>query len=282
MRLINEMQTMDIKHINPEYTSEEGRAKLKQQYNTASPCKHLVLDNFLDQELADRLFSNFPSLESLNVKRKSLNENKAEDYHFERWDPSFSELREVVGSEDFYKWMRELTGIEGLKTTRDSLGSGVHQGGNNSYVDVHVDVNMNPEAGLWRRVNLLIYLNKEWKEEYGGHLELWDKEMKTMHHQVLPSHNRAIIFYTDDNSPHGVTKVTCPEGESRKSFYTYFYTEIGEGFKYRDSKFLSRPDDKLSKKVMTSTKESIKIKAKQFLQALGVKSLDFQDKNKKK
>lgn len=273
---------MDIKHINPTYTSEKAREQLHHQYSTAQPCKHLVLDNFLEQELADKLHSSFPSLESLNVKRKSLNENKAEDYHFERWDPSFSALREVVGSEEFYGWMRRITGMPDLITTTDSLGSGVHQGGNGSYVDVHVDVNMNAEAGLWRRVNLLIYLNKDWKEEYGGHLEIWDKEMKTMHHKILPAHNRAIIFYTDDNSPHGVTKVTCPEGESRKSFYTYFYTEIGEGFKYRDSKFLSRPDDKLGKRVLTSTKENIKIRAKQFLKALGVRSLDFQDKNKKK
>lgn len=272
---------MSIPNVNSTYTSAEAREHLHRQYTTALPCKHLVLDDFLDQELADRLFENFPSVESLNVKRKSLNENKAEDYHFERWDPAFSELRETVGSEAFYKWMREITGLEDLVTTRDSLGSGLHQGANGSYVDVHVDVNMNPEAGLWRRVNLLIYLNKNWEDEYGGHLELWDKDMKTLHHRIAPSHNRAVIFYTDDNSPHGYSKINIPEGESRKSFYTYYYTEVGEGFKYRDSKFRSRPDEKLGKKIATETKESIKIRAKQFLKALGIKSLDFQDRNKK-
>lgn len=273
---------MSIPLINPKYTSAEAQTELRKQFDTAIPCRHLVLDNFLDQELADTLFAKFPSLESLNVKRKSMNEEKAEDYHFERWDPAFSDLRKVVGSEEFYQWMRKVTGVEGLITTTDSLGSGVHQGGNGSYVDVHVDVNMNPEAGLWRRVNLLIYLNKEWKEEYGGHLELWDKDMKVKHQHVAPSHNRAVIFYTDDDSPHGYSKINIPEGESRKSFYTYYYTEIGEGFKYRDSKFVSRPDDSLSKKILTETKETIKIRAKQFLKALGVKSLDFQDKNKDK
>lgn len=268
--------------INTKYTSLEATKELRKQFDNAIPCRHLALDNFLDQDLADRLYSNFPSIDSLNVKRKSLNENKAEDYHFERWDPSFSELREVVKSEEFCNWMIDVTGIEGLRTTMDSLGSGVHQGANGSYVDVHVDVNMNPEAGLWRKINLLIYLNKEWKEEYGGHLELWDKPMKVMHQRIAPSHNRAVIFYTDDNSPHGYSKINVPEGETRKSFYTYYYTEIGEGFKYRDSKFVSRPDEPLSKKIITETKEAVKIRAKQFLKALGVRSLDFQDKNKKK
>ncbi len=270
---------MDL--INLEYTSEEAIEKLRKSFDNAIPCRHLMLDNFLDPEIADQLYAHFPDMDSLNVRRKSLNENKAEDYHFERWDPSFSKLREVIKSEAFCKWVSEITGVEDLQTTTDSLGSGVHQGSNGSYVDVHVDVNMNPKTGLWRRINLLIYLNKYWKEEYGGHLELWDKEMKVMHQRITPSHNRAVIFYTDDNSPHGYSRINVPEGERRKSFYTYFYTEIGDGFKYRDSKFVSRPDESLGKKIATGIKENIKIKAKQCLKAMGVKSLDFQDKNKK-
>lgn len=272
---------MNIEHINPKYTSKEAIKSLHEQFTNAEPCRHLVMDDFLDAEIADQLYENFPSIETLNVKRKSLNENKAEDYHFERWHPSFSEVRKAVNSESFYNWIREVTGVEGLVTTQDSLGSGVHQGANGSYVDVHIDVNMNPEAGLWRRVNLLIYLNKHWQDEYGGHLEIWDKQMKVMHQRIAPSHNRAVIFYTDENSPHGYSKINVPEGETRKSFYTYFYTEIGEGFRYSDSRFISRPDESIGKKIVTGTKEALKINAKRLLKNLGVKSLDFQDKNKK-
>ncbi len=264
--------------INPDYLN--NASELRQQFDTAKPCRYLALADFLNPDLADRLHANFPSIDTLNVKRKSLNEDKSEDYHFERWDPAFSTLRNVVKSQAFCDWMVAVTGIEDLRTTTDSLGSGVHQGKNGSYVDVHVDVNMNPKAGLWRRINLLIYLNKNWQPEYGGDLELWDKEMTSCEAKVPCSHNMAVIFYTDDNSPHGYSKINVPEGETRKSFYTYFYTPIGDGFKYRDSKFISRPDDKLSKKVATELKESIKIKAKQFLNALGIRSLDFQDKNK--
>ena len=272
---------MKIPHINESLTSDSAIKSLHEQFNSAEPCRHLVIDNFLDEHIADDLYNNFPAIDTLNVKRKSLNENKAEDYHFERWHPSFTEVRSSVNSEEFYTWMRRVTGVDGLVTTRDSLGSGVHQGANGSYVDVHIDVNLNPEAGLWRRVNLLIYLNKNWKDEYGGHLEIWDKEMKVMHHRIAPNHNRAVIFYTDENSPHGYSKINVPEGETRKSFYTYFYTEIGEGFKYSDSRFVNRPDDSIGRKLITNTKEAVKINAKRLLKTLGVKSLDFQDKNKK-
>ena len=269
------MSMYDI--INPEL--EARFDELRNSYNNAEPCKHLSIEGFLRPEIADQLYANFPSINTLNVKRKSLNEDKSEDYHFERWHPVFTQVREVIKSDEFCQWMSKLTGIDGLMTTTDSLGSGVHQGKNGSFVDVHVDVNMNPEKGLWRRINLLIYLNKNWQDHYGGDLELWDKEMKNCVHKIPPSHNRAVIFYTDDNSPHGYSAIDVPEGETRKSFYTYYYTPIGEVFSYRDSKFIPRPDEGLGKKIITNTKEAIKINAKKLLKSLGVKNLDFQDKN---
>lgn len=267
--------------INPEYLGQDAINELRRKFDSAKPCRHLALPNFLNEELAADLHGNFPKIDTLNVKRKSLNEDKSEDYHFERWHPAFSKLRSVIASEDFSKWISAVTGIDGLHTTDDSLGSGVHQGKDGSYVDVHIDVNMNPDKGLWRRINLLIYLNRFWKPEYGGDLELWDKEMTNCEVKVPCDFNRAVIFYTDENSPHGYAKINVPEGETRKSFYTYFYTPIGDGFRYSDSRFVSRPDDALGRKVVTGVKESLKINAKRVLNKLGVKSLDFQDKNKK-
>ena len=268
--------------INPIYLSQEKIEQLKQDFNTAKPCKYIVLPNFLTEELANTLYENFPKIDTLNVKRKSINENKSEDYHFDRFHPAFSDLKKVVGSPEMYQFMETITGIEGLRTTDDSLGSGVHQGQNGSYVDVHIDVNYNPAKHLWRRINLLVYLNKNWKPEYGGDLELWDKKMTQCEAKVPCDFNRAVIFLTDENSPHGYSKITIPEGETRKSFYTYYFTEVGEGFNYSDSRFVSRPDDSAMKKLATSIKEPLKITAKKILNAIGVKSLDFQDKNKKK
>ena len=265
--------------INPDYLHPEKVQELHNQYTHAEPFKHLVLDNFLTDAVANRLFEHFPSMDSLKVKRKSLNEDKVEDYHLERWDPVFGKTRDALSSQDWYDVLSKITGIEGLHTTDDNLGSGLHQSANAGYVDVHVDVNVNPAKGLWRRINLLIYLNKHWKEEYGGHLEIWNKDMTKCYDKVLPGFNKAVIFYTDDNSPHGVSKVVVPEGESRKSFYTYYFTPLEEGVKYRDSRFISRPDDSALKKLATNTKEGIKIRAKQLLNKLGFKSLDFQDKN---
>lgn len=268
--------------INSIYLTQEKIEQLKQNFNSAKPCKYIMLPNFLTEELANTLYENFPKIDTLNVKRKSINENKSEDYHFDRFHPAFSDLKKVVGSSEMYQFMEIITGIEGLKTTDDSLGSGVHQGKDGSYVDVHIDVNYNPAQNLWRRINLLIYLNKNWKPEYGGDLELWDKKMTQCKAKVPCDFNRAVIFLTDENSPHGYSKITIPEGETRKSFYTYYFTEVGEGFNYSDSRFVSRPEDSSAKKLATAIKEPLKITIKKMLNKLGVKSLDFQDKNKKK
>jgi hypothetical protein len=96
-----------------------------------------------------------------------------------------------------------------------------------------------------------------------------------------PIFNRTVIFLTDADSPHGYEKINFPEGEYRKSYYAYFFTPMEEGVRYEDSRFLSKPDDALSKKVATRLKENIKIKAKQILSFFNVKTLDFQDKNEK-
>lgn len=272
---------MGLELINKEYTHPDKLAKLAVEFANAKPCKHIVLDNFFEEEFAHTLHDNFPKFETLKVVRKSLNENKREDYHFERWHPAFGELRDFMITDEASEFMSTLTGINGLFTNTDALGQGIHQGGKGSFLDVHIDVNVNVAKKLWRRVNLLVYMNKDWKPEYKGDIEIWNKDMKTMAVKYPPIFNRAVIFLTDADSPHGYEKINFPEGEYRKSYYAYFFTPMEEGVRYEDSRFLSKPDDALSKKVATRLKENIKIKAKQILSFFNVKTLDFQDKNEK-
>ena len=79
---------MGLERINAAYTSSESLQKLHEQFSQAQPCKHIVLENFFEEEFANTLHDNFPKFDTLKVVRKSLNENKREDYHFERWHPA--------------------------------------------------------------------------------------------------------------------------------------------------------------------------------------------------
>jgi hypothetical protein len=123
-----------------------------------------------------------------------------------------------------------------------------------------------------RRLNLLIYLEKNWKDEYGGGLEMWNADMTNCDKMVMPNFNRCVIFETSEISYHGYSKITIPEGVTRKSFFAYFYTNEREGATgYHDTVFKARPTESKSKKVKTAVKENLKNTAKATLKKLGVK-----------
>jgi hypothetical protein len=125
--------------------------------------------------------------------------------------------------------LEELTQIEEPLLADPSLfGAGLHQSMNGAFLNVHVDYNIHPETKFHRRLNVLVYMNPNWKEEYEGHIELWDltgKERKQLG-RFSPDFNRCVIFETNEISFHGhPKKLNTPEGVSRKSLATYYYTK---------------------------------------------------------
>lgn len=258
--------------INPQLLTEEHTQSLRQEFEEAKPYRHLVMDNFLKPEFADALNKHFPTVEDLRKHWRGMNENKFEGSEFEKFHPKFKELKDEMFNEEFYQWISQITGIEDVFITDDSLGAGLHQGGNGSFLDVHIDFNIHHIKNVHRRLNLLIYLEKDWKEEYGGQLEMWNADMTSCDKLVNPDYNRAVIFETNEISYHGYGKITLPEGVTRKSFFTYFYTnEWDEAVPYHDTIFKARPEEGRMKQVKTDVKEALKNTAKSTLKKLGVK-----------
>jgi len=261
---------MDI--FNSTYLTENTRKDLRQSFDDAKPYRHLVLDNFLKEEVALETYENFPGVEALKTHWKGLNENKAEGSDFGVFHPVFSKIKEQMTTPEFYKWITDVTGIEDVFITDDQMGSGIHQGSNGSFLDIHIDFNIHHVKNVHRRLNLLIYLEKNWKDEYGGGLEMWNADMTNCDKTVMPDFNRCVIFETSEISYHGYSKITIPEGVTRKSFFAYFYTNEREGATgYHDTVFKARPTESKSKRVKTAVKENLKNKAKATLKKLGVK-----------
>lgn len=128
--------------------------------------------------------------------------------------------------------MESITGIKGLIPDPYFLGAGIHEIKQGGHISVHADFNHHKLMYLERRINVLIYLNKNWKKEYGGGLELWDQNMTTLTHDIVPLFNRCVIFNTTSNSQHGNPQpVAHPAGESRKSIALYYYTATWDGRK---------------------------------------------------
>ncbi|HAI76528.1 MAG TPA: proline hydroxylase [Microscillaceae bacterium] len=260
-----------MKSINPQYTSTEAIQQLKQAFQTAKPYNHLVMDNFLLPEVAERLFEHFPAIEVLNKHYKGLNENKSEGSNFNDFDVSLQQLRQEIMSPEVAQWVSQITSIEGVFVTDDKLGTGLHQGSDGSFLDIHIDFNIHNEKNVHRRLNMLIYFNKDWKAEYGGDLEMWDAQMTRCEKKVAPLFNRCVIFETNEISYHGYSKMSLPEGVTRKSFYTYFYTELRDGAAgYHDTVFKAKPEDSTAKKVGTKLKETLKNFTKAQLKKFGI------------
>jgi Rps23 Pro-64 3,4-dihydroxylase Tpa1-like proline 4-hydroxylase len=246
--------------------------KLHSEFNAAKPYKHVVIDGLLNPDFADSLYANFPGFDKMSRNYQGLNEKKSEGAGFENFHPSFTELRAALNTPEFYKAISAITGIDNLYSVEDALGMGVHQGSDGSYLDIHIDFNIHHVQNIHRRANLLIFLNKNWKEEYGGMLELWNKDVTKLEKSLLPAFNRCVIFETNEISYHGYNKITVPQGETRKSFYGYYYTDLRDDAKgYHDTIFKARPEEGMSKKIKTDVKETLKNTAKRILKKAGVK-----------
>lgn len=262
-----------MQFINPQLTQAETIEKLASEFKNALPYKHIVIDNFLRQDIADTLYQKFPDYELFNKKYDGMNERKAEGSNFEDFPKEFTLLRQEVSSPEFCQWVSQITGVDNVFVTQDALGSGLHQGKNGSFLDIHIDFSMHHLANVYRRLNLLIFFNKDWKDEWAGHTELWNADMTKCEKKVRPDFNRALIFVTTGKSYHGYGKINPPEEVTRKSFYTYFYTnEAGEqNNSYNDTVFKARPEDGLTKKAIVNTKETLKNTIKKTLKAIGIK-----------
>lgn len=199
----------------------------KQQYQTASPFPNVYFDNFFDEVFLSQIVTEFPDLsQGSKASYNSPTELKLASKGEERFSPAALQLAHFLNSEPFLRFLQELTGIrEVLLPDPYYEGGGYHEIKKDGYLKIHADFNKHKLTDLDRRVNVLVYLNKNWEESYGGHFELWNKDMTQCDARIAPLFNRMAIFSTTSDSYHGhADPLTCPPDRSRRSFALYYYT----------------------------------------------------------
>lgn len=195
-------------------------------YLCAEPYPHICLDNFLDAGLVARVAAEFPELgDKEDIRFNDPNQLKLASRGEYRMGPVTRELVHYLNSQPFLEYLSALTGISGLIPDPYFNGGGLHEIRRGGFLKIHADFSKHPDLQLDRRISLLLYLNEDWEESYGGHFELWDREMKRCVKKFLPVFNRIVIFNTTDHSYHGhPDPLTCPEDRSRRSLALYYYT----------------------------------------------------------
>ncbi|MGI9544219.1 MAG: 2OG-Fe(II) oxygenase [Cyclobacteriaceae bacterium] len=199
---------------------------LKEKWNNAKPFRYLVIDGFLHPDKADEAYKAYPDLTSLDWDNTTYinQKNKFQKRDFEA-DSFYDLLFKELNSEEFLKTIEDITGIRSLLPDRSLFGGGLHQSVKGAFLDIHIDYNIHPETKKHRRLNILIYLNQDWRPEYNGDLELWDMKKKKCIEKIHPDFNRCVIFETNNISFHGHPRpLNTPDSVSRKSIAAYYYT----------------------------------------------------------
>lgn len=233
-----------------------------QAYQMASPYPYAQFENFLEDWAARKAMESFPKVKDegwihyLHVNEKKHGLNKMDRI------PSF--LQEVIrelNSDEFVQLLSQLTGIEGLQADPSLEGGGLHQSQRGGFLNIHADFTVHPHKRNWRRrVNLLIYLNEDWKEEYRGELQLWSRDMKRCEQKISPVFNRCVIFNTDEDSYHGLPDpIQCPEDMTRKSIALYYFTEEAETPRKRATNYQARPGDGLKSIAIYLDKKAVEM-----------------------
>lgn len=210
--------------ISADEAREFGRS-VAESYRSKTPYPYGCFDNFMPPEILDRVRDELRSLPEAETFFNRPQEKMKSAYMPERLKPYTRALFHSLNSKAFLGFLEEMTGIEGLIPDPYYAGGGIHVVANGGHLDIHADFNHHGKLNLERRLNVLIYLNKDWKEEYGGSFEVWNDDMTAKVAGFVPLFNRMCCFNTGSNTWHGNPEpVNHPDKEPRMSIALYYYT----------------------------------------------------------
>jgi len=223
----------------------ERLSVLKTEFATAHPYQHVVIDNFLPENVFQQAMANFDVVSKEQwTGYLHVNERKFANSNPTTWGMTLQQIARELNTPEFVSLLEELTGIDNLLVDPTFEGGGLHQSLRGGFLNMHADFTVHPHQRHWkRRLNLLLYCNENWLPEYGGGLELWDATMSHAEKIVQPIGNRVLIFATDATSFHGhPDPLQCPDGVARRSMALYYFTYEDKP-NVRSTEYRARPND---------------------------------------
>ncbi len=228
--MVRDADDLGVKSFLPLKKMTRDSAIWAEQYRNNRPFPHIGIDDFFDDAVIKNLVASYPGEYDASWDRRFLDAGAYEEQklgldRLEDFPPYIQQFVNALNSRIFVEFLERVTGIDGLIPDPYLLGGGLHMIPRGGRLAIHADFNNHRKLRLDRRLNLLLYLNHDWREEWGGALELWDKDVKTKEKAYLPVANRVVVFATTDTAYHGhPDPLTSPKGKYRRSIALYYYT----------------------------------------------------------
>ena len=234
-----------MQHISMDNFSSESIEKYIEQFASNHPFPHIIIDNFLKIETAEKIISSF------NINKHWINYSLVNNFrkfgltNKKYMDKNCIEVFEELSSKEFVNLIRKVSGMKNIFLDPTLDGGGIHQTFTGVSLNMHTDYRSHTINKSRRRVlNIIIFFNKNWLDEYNGELEFWDKKVKQKIKSITPIFNRCVIFKTDKISFHGhPTKLNLPPNMSRKSIAAYYFAKEEKNLKLYPTKYVGRPND---------------------------------------
>ena len=244
-------------------TKKWNLSKLKQEFNEHEVIRHIVLDDFLDSNLANFIAKEHKSIkEELWLDYSHRNQKKAGLTNKALMGNNTKLLLEELSSQPFLEWLGKVTGLTNLIPDPDLDRAGLHRIKRGGYLNVHIDEESHTKHKFWkRRLNLLFYISPDFQKNWGGNLELWERSNvklnflknnnRKMIKSIEPKFNRCVIFATDDKSYHGHPGILdCPEDSARRSIALYYYQLSEHSLPVTPTRYMSLPIDPIIKRFL--------------------------------
>lgn len=223
-------------------------AAYRAQFNSAKPFRYVVIEDLLDPEAVKRIEAGFETALSHKDHGSAKSHKnvllKTGTPNLKLMTPDQAGFFEAINSDRFLKFMTEITQVDPIYPDPQLNGGGLHSSVQGGFLNVHTDFNFHILDGTHRRLNLIFYVNSEWREEWGGALELWNSDVSVCGAKMFPKFNRAVLFETSEISFHGhPIPMTCPLEVSRKSMAVYYYSDWPAGLERRaKTNYVLTPD----------------------------------------
>ncbi len=197
------------------------------------PYGYCTTNNFFPENVIKNVSSSFNFPETIGTTSDVLfQKTKRALNNYDLFPLEIKKIVDYLNSRDFINILEDKFGIQNLVADPSLFGGGMHESRNGGYLKIHSDFIYIRNKKLKRMLNLLVYLNDNWDENWGGAIELWDQKMENNFLKVYPKINHAVIFRTDTESNHGFPDpIKCPKSVGRKSLALYYYIKDNSFFK---------------------------------------------------